>query len=163
MHQLNFKIIFIAIVTVVVLITSIMVNITNVFAQTFQIDLQKGQETILGLYYEIKNIKSNVTGLEDSKIANSGMSFGSIKEDQVLINFKIKVPQEVGSKKFNVEEVNSLLKVTSIEEKTGDLQTYTLEPVPLSSSPSIIGGHKIINGYLDLRGDLATVYLNLES
>ena len=147
----------ITITIAIILFTYAAINITNVYAQTFQINVQKAPNN---LPYKITDVSSNFTGLEESNIAQSmGGQFANIQEDQVNFNFKIKFPESPGGKKYAIKDVNIYMKVTSIEDKSENLKTYTLEPYELL--PHEIAGHKVLNGYVDIKGDSGIIYLNL--
>ena len=52
------------------------------------------------------------------------------------------------------------MSVNSIEEKEKRTKTYELEPQQFSNA--VIGGHKVIDGYVDLQGNKGNLVLNLE-
>lgn len=110
--------------------------------------------------YEVKDIETNVTDLVGSEVADSLGFPVSISESQVFFNFDLKVPEEPDSKKTVLEKSGFFMSVNSIEEKEKRSKTYELEPQQYSHA--VIGGHKVIDGYVDLKGNKGTLVLNLE-
>ncbi len=136
---------------------------TNTSKYAFQMELKQPKGSLSGLgsdMYKVKEIKTNVTDLIGSEVADSLLFPVSISENQVFFSFDLKVPEEPDSKKTVLENSNFFMSVKSIEEKEKRTKTYELEPQEYSNA--IIGGHKVIDGYADLKGNKGTVLLNLE-
>lgn len=110
--------------------------------------------------YEVKDIETNVTDLIGSEVADSLGFPISISESQVFFNLDLKVPEEPDSKKTVIEKSSFFMSVNSIEEKEKRMKTYELEPEQYSNA--VIGGHNVIDGYADLKGNKGTLVLNLE-
>ena len=136
---------------------------TNQPKYTFQMELKQPKGSLSGLgsdMYEVKDIETNVTDLVDSEVADSLLFPISISENQVFFSFDLKVPEEPDSKKTVLENSNFFMSVNSIEEKEKRTKTYELEPQQFSNA--VIGGHKVIDGYVDLQGNKGNLVLNLE-
>lgn len=111
-------------------------------------------------FYDIKEVRSNVTCLESVQLAKSGNSFASIEESQVQVHCDLKIPQGIGSKIFNTSNVGVLLQVSNIEENNAKTKTYTLTPGSIGPF-NTIAGHKITDGQLFLNGKSGTISMNL--
>lgn len=136
---------------------------TNSTKYTFEMELEQPNGSLSGLgsdMYEVEDIKTNVTDLIGSEVADSLLFPVSISESQVFLNFDLKVPEEPDSDKTVLENSNFFMSVNSIEEKEKRTKTYELEPQQYSNA--VIGGHKVIDGYVDLQGDEGNLVLNLE-
>jgi hypothetical protein len=137
----------------------------NAFAQTIEFDIKKQSSKFTTKnsssdFYDIKAIRSNVTGLENVQLAKSSNSFASLEESQVQVQCDLKIPQGPSSKIFNISNVGVLLDVSNIVENNAKTKTYTLTGGSMGPF-NTIAGHEITNGQVFLNGKSGTIFLNL--
>ena len=103
-------------------------------------------------------VSTNVGDLVGAKIAKSS-TYILVSEGQVFLKFNLKVPEEIGSNKSNVEKIGFFLKVDAIKDTENQAKTYVLKPEQHSNAE--IANHKVLGGSIDLQGSKGILRLYL--
>ena len=129
---------------------------------TFDIKIQKINQISSGNQtshlYSAGAINTNVGDLVGAKIARSS-TYILVSEGQVFLKFNLRIPEQIGSNKSNVEKIGFFLNVDSIKDSENQAKTYVLKPEQHSNAE--IANHKVLGGSIDLQGSKGILRLYL--